>query len=59
MSDATSKPSKEKQQVVLEYGIHKENSERKAKRQAQHQHWMRVMMEGQGTPDLSYQKSKI
>lgn len=32
---------------------------RRAKRLAQHQHWMRVMMEGQATPDLTYQKPKI
>lgn len=30
---------------------------RQAKRDAQHAHWMRVMSEGQSTPDLSYQKS--
>ena len=59
MSDARSKPSKEKQQIVLDRGVQDENSARKAKRLAQHQHWMRVMMEGQATPDLSYQKSKI
>jgi len=59
MSDAISKSSKEKQQTALEHGVRDENSARKAKRLAQHQHWMRVMMDGQATPDLSYQKSKV
>ena len=27
------------------------------KRRAQHQQWLRVMMEGQATPDRTYQKS--
>lgn len=31
---------------------------RQQKRLQQHQHWMRVMMEGQATPDLRYQKHK-
>lgn len=30
---------------------------RRAKRLEQHKHWMRVMMEGQATPDLRYQKT--
>ena len=58
MSDATSKPSKEKQQITLERNVQDQSSVRKAKRLAQHQHWMRVMMDGQATPDLSYQKPK-
>lgn len=59
MSEAIGKMSKEKQvQATLERGVQQEKSERKAKRLAQHQHWMRVMMEGQSTPDLSYQNPK-
>ena len=33
--------------------------QRREKRRQQHQHWMKVMMEGQATPDLSYQKSEL
>lgn len=46
-------------QTILERGAQEAQSSRRAKRLAQHQHWMRVMMEGQATPDLIYQKPKI
>ena len=46
-------------QSILERGAQEAQSSRRAKRMAQHQHWMRVMMEGQATPDLTYQKPKI
>ena len=46
-------------QTILERGAQEAQSSRQAKRLAQHQHWMRVMMEGQATPDLTYQKPKI
>ena len=46
-------------QTVLERGAQEAQSSRRVKRMAQHQHWMRVMMEGQATPDLTYQKPKI
>ena len=46
-------------QSVLERGAQEAQTSRRAKRLAQHQHWMRVMMEGQATPDLVYQKPKI
>lgn len=60
MSDTMSKSSKEKNlQSVLERGAEEAKSSRRAKRLAQHQHWMRVMMEGQATPDLTYQKPKV
>ena len=60
MSDTMSKSSKEKSlQSVLERGAEEAKSSRRAKRLAQHQHWMRVMMEGQATPDLTYQKPKV
>lgn len=45
--------------TILERGAESEMSSRRQKRLAQHQHWMRVMMEGQATPDLQYQKPKI
>lgn len=32
---------------------------RREKRLQQHQHWMKVMMDGQATPDHRYQKPKI
>lgn len=35
-----------------------EKAVRHEKRLAQHEHWMRVMMEGQSTPDLRYQRPK-
>lgn len=46
-------------QTVVERGQQNARTSRRAKRIAQHQHWMRIMMEGQATPDLSYQKPKI
>ncbi|WP_353411763.1 hypothetical protein [Arenicella sp. 4NH20-0111] len=46
-------------QTVLERGAEEAKCSRRAKRLAQHQHWMRVMMEGQATPDLTYQKPKV
>ncbi len=60
MSDTMSKVNKEKHlQTILERGAEEAKSSRRAKRLAQHQHWMRVMMEGQATPDLTYQKPKV
>ncbi len=60
MTDIMSKGSKQKNlQEVLERGAEEAKSSRRAKRLAQHQHWMRVMMEGQATPDLTYQKPKV
>ena len=60
MTDSIDKDSKAKNvNTVLERGCQEEQSSRRAKRLAQHQHWMRVMMEGQATPDLRYQKPKI
>lgn len=43
---------------ILEHEAEEAQASRRAKRIAQHQHWMRVMMEGQATPDLTYQKPK-
>jgi hypothetical protein len=45
--------------TILERGAQEPQSSRRQKRLAQHQHWMRVMMEGQATPDLTYQKPKV
>ncbi len=60
MTDAINKSSKNKNlQTVLERGAEEAKTSRRAKRLAQHQHWMRVMMEGQATPDLTYQKPKV
>ncbi len=60
MTDMISKSGKQKNlQTVLENGAEELKSSRRAKRLAQHQHWMRVMMEGQATPDLTYQKPKV
>jgi hypothetical protein len=60
MTDIMSKSSKESNlQTVLERGAEEAKCSRRAKRIAQHQHWMRVMMEGQATPDLTYQKPKV
>lgn len=60
MTDTMSKSSKQKNiQEVLERGAEEAKNSRRAKRLAQHQHWMRVMMEGQATPDLTYQKPKV
>lgn len=33
-----------------------EQALKREKRRSQHEQWMRVMMEGQSTPDLRYQK---
>ena len=46
-------------ETVLEQKDNEAQNSGKAKRHAQHEHWMRVMMEGQATPDLRYQKPKI
>jgi len=46
-------------QALLQRGAQEAESSRLAKRQAQHQQWMRVMMEGQSTPDLAYFKPKV
>jgi len=60
MANSIGKDSKTKNiNTILERGAQGEQSSRRAKRLAQHQHWMRVMMEGQATPDLQYQKPKI
>ncbi len=59
---ADSKKSQGKAQTlshVLDRGSPEPQTSRRQKRMAQHQHWMRVMMEGQATPDLTYQKPKI
>ena len=42
--------------AMLQKGAEEERSCRIAKREAQHDQWMKVMKEGQSTPDLSYQK---
>jgi len=44
--------------ALLKREADQERSTRREKRRAQHRHWMRVMMEGQSTPDLSYQKTE-
>jgi len=57
---ASNKSSRTKNlQTILERGAQDAQSSSRSKRLAQHQHWMRVMMEGQATPDLTYQKPKI
>ena len=43
---------------ALKRGAEEAKASQRAKRLAQHQHWMRVMMEGQATPNLAYQKPK-
>jgi len=43
--------------ALLNKDAEEERASRRKKRQDQHARWMRVMMEGQSTPDLSYQKS--
>jgi len=45
--------------ATLQRGAEEAKASRRAKRLAQHQHWMRVMMEGQATPDWVYQKQKL
>jgi len=45
--------------AILEQSVNEAQDSRRAKRLAQHQHWMRVMMEGQATPDLRFQKPKV
>ena len=42
--------------LMLQKGAEEERNCRIAKRQAQHNAWMKVMKEGQSTPDMSYQK---
>lgn len=60
MADTIDKNIKSKHiSTILERGAQEAQESRRAKRLAQHQHWMRVMMEGQATPDLSYQKPKV
>jgi len=44
--------------ALLKKGVAEQEQCRQAKREAQHNQWMRVMQEGQSTPDLSYQKVK-
>jgi len=45
--------------TLLKEEAAQERDSRRKKRLAQHKQWMRVMMEGQSTPDLSYQKAEI
>jgi hypothetical protein len=45
--------------TVLDRDSEEARQSRRAKRLAQHQQWMRVMMEGQATPDITYQKPKV
>jgi hypothetical protein len=60
MADTIGKTNKSKNiSTVLGRDSEEAQQSRRAKRLAQHQHWMRVMMEGQATPDLTYQKPKI
>lgn len=49
---------KRKLKASLERDAQEHRRARRKKRIAQHQHWMRVMMEGQSTPDLTYQQAK-
>jgi len=60
-NDSVGKGSKKRSKVnldkLLKKGAVAEEQCRQAKREAQHEHWMRVMKEGQSTPDLSYQKA--
>jgi len=44
--------------ALLKKEAAQERDSRREKRQAQHKQWMRVMMEGQSTPDLAYQKTE-
>jgi len=55
--DKVRKVSKINLDKLLEKDAAQEKQCRQAKREAQHAHWMRVMREGQSTPDLSYQKT--
>jgi len=60
MADAIGKGKKSKTlNTILEQSIIDAQCSRRSKRIAQHQHWMRVMMEGQATPDLRYQRPKV
>ena len=60
MTDNAAKGDKSKNiNTIQERGVNDAQTSRQAKRLAQHQHWMRVMMEGQATPDLTYQKPKV
>lgn len=43
--------------ALLKKEAAQERDSRRKKRLAQHKQWMRVMMEGQSTPDLAYQKT--
>jgi len=58
MIDDRTQRSKTDLKTLLKRDADQEQRSRKVKRQAQHKHWMRVMMEGQSTPDLSYQKTE-
>lgn len=55
-NDSVRKEKKNNLDALLKKGAAEEKQCRQAKRDAQHAHWMRVMKEGQSTPDLSYQK---
>jgi len=55
-NDSVIKGKESNLDALLKKGADQEKQCRKAKRDAQHAHWMRVMREGQSTPDLSYQK---
>jgi len=59
MANSNKSNSEKNVSTVLERGANETQTSRREKRLAQHQHWMRVMMEGQATPDLRYQKPKI
>jgi len=60
MADSIDKGNKTKNvSTILDRGAREQQSSQREKRLAQHQHWMRVMMEGQATPDLKYQKPKV
>lgn len=59
-NDTTSRNrgSKKNLEAILKKEAIDERESRRAKRHAQHEHWMRVMKDGQSTPDLSYQKTE-
>jgi len=59
MANSNKSNSEKNVSTVLERGANEMQISRREKRLAQHQHWMRVMMEGQATPDIRYQRPKI
>jgi len=58
MANDRTERSKTDLKTLLKREADQEQRSRNTKRTAQHEHWMRVMMEGQSTPDLSYQSDK-